>query len=135
MKIEELIQKAQEALNKPENSIFIERGVSISASYNGQIAALGVTIALTGLLPALAMYYQSSGEDTKCDKKKILDIIAGMLKYESGKQLFEEALKRLGKDLQRLKKDVIACSIALKQVVRTYKLEKEEDEESGLAVL
>lgn len=128
MKTEELIRKAQEALNKSENSIFIEKGVSIPASYNGQIAALGVAIALCGLLPALAMYYQASGEDTKCDKKKILDNIAGMLGYESGKQLFEEALKNKGKDLQRLKKDVIACSVALKQVVRTYELIKEKDE-------
>lgn len=127
MKNEKWIKKAYGALNKEENSIFIEKGISIPASYNGQIAALGVTIALNGLLPALAIYYQTPGKTTKCDKRKILELIASMLdqpqKFESAKELLSFAITpEKGEYLKGLQRDMIACSVALKQVVRTYEL-------------
>lgn len=131
MKNNEWIKKAHQALNKPENSIFIERGVSIPASYNGQIAALGVTIALVGLLPALAIYYQAPGKTTKCDKRKILALIASMMpqQFSSAEELFRFAINpdNAG-SLKCLQQNIITSSIALKQVVRTYELIDDEDE-------
>lgn len=127
MKKEELIRKAQEALTNPLNSIFI-RDNAIPAYYSSQMAAFGVTIAMSGLLPALAMYYQSVNDNAKCNRKKILELIASMLRYPSVRDLFADALKDKPEYPHNLKHDIIACSVALKQVIRTYELIDEEDE-------
>jgi len=99
---------------------------SIKDSYNGQTAALGVTIAMTGLLPALAIYQKQTDD---CDKMQILNAIAlmmnvGMEAEKPGEDLFRYMLNCSEEQLKKYKKEIIDCAIALKQVIRTYKLVK-----------
>jgi hypothetical protein len=123
---EELMQKADDALNNESvKSIFKnkEKGEIID-SYNGQTAALGVTIAMSGLRPALAIYQKDTGE---CNRLLILNVIAimmgkGLGKKNPGEALWKEVLKCTPNELKVYKQDVIDYSIALKQVIRTYKL-------------
>lgn len=114
-------------------SLFKKKGVNdeILESYNGQVAALGVSILMTGLKPTLAIYYQDApgvenGNSDKAYRKYVLEIIVKMLKayknyeYENAKELVRKALAM--DDDSKLKTDIINCSVALKQVVRTYNL-------------
>lgn len=131
-KNETYIQIAQKAL-EANTSIWYTPNESILDAYNGQIAALGVSIALSGLRPALAIYYQEkekAGTRRKANRRVILDLIAHMLTHYPGSTyqfsnstpLFRHAITCNDAELKRLESEIIACSIALKQVVRTYKL-------------
>lgn len=90
----------------------------IYRSYNGYVAALGVSVLMTGLIPTLAIYYQDN--DGVC-RKNVLEVIAEMVGENSARQLMETAL-RSSQRRKELQKKVVESSIALKQVVRTYKL-------------
>lgn len=126
----ELIQLADTVLRK--SSMY--KDGQIPETYNGKTAALSVSVAMSGLLPTLAMYFQDY------DKKKpdnpwrrtILDVVAKMIdkpgngpKFEGAEELLRHAVQNPD-DLAYLKKEVIDCAIALKQVIRTYKLVKNE---------
>lgn len=131
-----LIQYANEALLGPD-SILNMSTMSIPESYNGQIAALGVSVAMSGILSTLAIYSKTSGKK-KTETQKILDIIKVMINKDLSSEscpatvsrlqkcetsLFEYAVKLNDKQLlDILKKEVEDCSVALKQVVRTYNL-------------
>ncbi|MDR1631455.1 MAG: hypothetical protein LBR97_00965, partial [Dysgonamonadaceae bacterium] len=91
------------------------------------VSAFGVTVALSGLRPALAMYYNESG-DVKT--RPILDVIAKIIvadkKYtvlpeDTAKGLVKHALNA-DTDIDKLKPSVLEAAIALKQVIRTYEL-------------
>lgn len=130
----ELMQYAESALKQGVGTILNRSKFEIQDSYNGQIAAFGVTIAMSGLLPALAIYYQKSSEKCAVDKKNILEVIGKMIEMDQGfnkilnlrinsaETLLREAIRLNPNDLKVLQKEVIDCAIALKQVVRTYKL-------------
>ena len=114
----------------------------INESYNGQTAALGVTIAMSGLLPALAIYYkETSNKDSNCNRKQILNAVAMMIKDpKTGKYMFTEenqpcqALFKFAVDPEQrnelpwLQREVIDCSIALKHVIRTFKQKRNNDD-------
>ena len=103
---------------------------SIADTYDGKTAALSVSVAMSDLLPTLANYYQDFDEkhpDAPC-KRKVLDVVATMIdipngngKFDDAEALLRHAIDHSG-DLPYLKKEVIDCAIALKQVVRTYNL-------------
>lgn len=113
---------------------------TINESYNGSVAALGVSIAMGELLPALAIYYQdkpNSNAKPKANRHSVLDVIARIMSkdnyhdFSEGEEnpkypdnLFRYAINHSNDS--RLKQEVIECSIALKHVVRTYKLVKNE---------
>ena len=106
----------------------------IKESYNGAIAALGVSIAMTGFRPSLAIYYH------KEEKKNILNIVLKILldhrntyysfhddKMNNGENVKLEIFLRYAfscpeEKLKPLQKEFLDCCIALKQVVRTYNL-------------
>lgn len=90
----------------------------ISKSYNGYVAALGVSVLMIGLVPTLSIYYQD--EEDVC-RRNVLEVIANMIGLGSAHQLLEHALDSTT-DLRELQRKVIDSSVALKQVVRTYKL-------------
>lgn len=138
----ELIMCAEKVLKASRGEIYSlfeneGSGNRILESYNGQVSALGVSILMIGLKPALAIYYQDA-PDNKVPKqntayrKFVLEIIVQMLKdenkctYNSAEELVREALKM--KDDSGLKRDIIDCSVALKQVIRTYKFAKSNEE-------
>lgn len=96
----------------------------INPSYNGQIAALGVMIAMIGLKPALCIYYQDN-ERANVPKKNIISALAEMItrdRYEmsfaSADDLYNHVIRE--SDTANIKKEILECLIALKQVVRTY---------------
>lgn len=124
-----LIAIANNALNNTNGVLFKRNSTTdIDSAYNGQIASLGVSIAMSGLRPALAIYYQDSSA-TKVNRRAVLTVIADMLHRDNyancqitdATSLFQYAL-RDDIDLNDLKRVVVECSIALKQVVRTYNL-------------
>lgn len=138
-----LIKYANEALTEQEaNNNFgvskILNGSDIEEAYNGSIASLGVSIAMSELRPALAIYYQdkpNSATRPKANRRSVLDAIARIISKDASerklskwdfsdngdfaKNLFDYAIKN---DDKELKQEVIDCSIALKQIVRTYNL-------------
>ncbi|MDR3062224.1 MAG: hypothetical protein LBU57_08955 [Dysgonamonadaceae bacterium] len=120
----ELLKKAEEALRKTEY-VDILNNETIKDSYKGQTAALGVTIAMSGLRPALAIYQKKTDE---CDKLQILNAIAVMMginQIDAGKKLFSDVMKCDDvNQLNNYKRNIIDCSIALKQIIQTYKLVK-----------
>lgn len=109
---------------------------TIHESYNGQISALGVSILMIGLKPTIAVYYQDAPknpakEKTEAFRKCLLEVIARMLKFyknDANKNVNyanAESLTRyvLGQADDSLKSDILNCSVALKQIIRTYKLD------------
>ncbi len=126
-----LIAIADKALYEENN---ILRDGCIKDGYNGQTAALGVTIAMSGLLPALAIYIQEGSESRGVDRKNILDVIGKMIHEDEDFSIMKEicdartlwttaiAAKKEESEFKQLQKEVIDCSIALKQVIRTYNL-------------
>lgn len=120
-----------------ESGIRTVGSTAINDSFNGQTAAFGVTIAMSGLIPALAIYYQQASETREIDRRQILDAIGRMIAKDQfrisqkaednihdAKSLIRIAIKySTDKDkVKSLKREVIDCAIALKQVIRTYNL-------------
>lgn len=134
----ELIFIADQALRKCPKS-FLKNGV-ISDSYNGQISALGVAIAMSGLLPALAIFYAEGSDTRAVDRRLILHVVSDMIARD--KQAKDDGITGItGADsllrfaivnednsvlFKTLQKRIVECSVALKQVVRTYNLVKNE---------
>ena len=138
-----LIKLADEALREQvanENCGVskILNGSNIEDAYNGSIASLSVSIALSELRPELAIYYQdkpNSSAKPKANRRSVLDVIARTITKDAqsrnisrwdfsvnnnfAKNLFKYAIGNEDKDL---KQEVIDCAIALKQIVRTYNL-------------
>lgn len=121
---------AEKVLN--DGNITIVKEGNIKDSYNGQIAALGVSIAMSGFCATLATYYKSSNNDTRAvDRKPILEIIARMIQEDkpiefpqirNAESLMAAAIKANEKVRKKLQKEFVECTVALKQVVRTYNL-------------
>lgn len=138
----QLIRLADEALR--EQIANSEQGVSrilnennsdIDEAYNGSIASLSVSIAMSELRPSLAIYYQdkpNSASRPKANRRSVLDVIARIITKDTAKPnwdfsqngKFAENFFRyaLYTEDAALKQEVIECAIALKQVVRTYNL-------------
>ena len=100
-------------------------GVIVSDSYNGQIAAFSVSVSLSGLKPAMALYYSGKGS-SDVDKKKIIELLAAMYSKEKGfvknaDAFFQEVIKSNDKEMAELKKQILEYGIALKLAVRTFK--------------
>lgn len=106
----ELMRKADKVLRQGDT---ILKDGSIDSSYNGQVSALGVSILMIGLTPTIAVYYQ----DAK--RKMLLEVIAKMLDKGTAEKLTREIVQD---PEDRLKTRILNCSVALKQVIRTYEL-------------
>lgn len=130
-RIEKLIPIADEAI---KNSGIVNDG-KVNESYDGKIAGFGVSVAISGLKPTLAMYFP---EDKKAiNTRLILEAIAKIIvednEYKSltettAKGLLEDALGIISeKQKKELKKYVLEAAIALKLVVRTYEQVKKEE--------
>lgn len=116
-------------LKQNRNGFFIED------SYNGQTSGFGVTVAMNGLLPALVIYYQQASESREINRKNILEAIARMIHQDeefSGHAQISNADSLLAAAIasptsKSLRKEVLDCVVALKQIIRTYKLEGHEE--------
>lgn len=138
-RMNKLIRWADEALqdqvaNNDAGVSKVMNDGNILDAYNGSVSALGVSIAMGELRPALAIYYQEKSERSarpKANRRSVLDVIARMITKDTDCQLDFSAQGLYAKNLFRraieqndpnLKQEIIDCSIALKQVVRTYNL-------------
>lgn len=132
-----LMEYAEAVLQSKDCPLYKEAGV-IHESYNGQVSALGVSTLMIGLKATLAVYFQD--EPSKEDKTKIfkikayrrclLEVIVKMLNCKNGTTYADaEEFVRVvmpnnnTHQEEQWKSDVVNCSVALKQVIRTYKLE------------
>lgn len=122
----ELIKLADEKL-RSSNML---KGGNIAETYDGKTSALSVSVAMSDLLPTLAIYFQDFDKehpDAPC-RRNVLNVVATMItiphqniKFPDAESLLRHAIEQPN-DLKFLKKEVIDCSIALKQIVRTYNL-------------
>ena len=137
----QLIKIADEALREQVTNsaqgvsrILNENNCDIEEAYNGSIASLGVSIAMSELRPSLAIYYQdkpNSATHPKSNRRSVLDVIARIITKDTenswdfsqeGKYAENFFRYALTTENSNLKREVIECAIALKQVVRTYNL-------------
>ncbi len=110
---------------------------TIYESYNGQASALGVSTLMIGLKATLAIYYSDAPNKSpkvidnknyydKAYRKLLLDVIVKMLNKKNTTLYstydFVHTVM-LASDENQWKTDLIDCSVALKHVIRTYKLE------------
>lgn len=112
------------------SSSIYKDGVIISDSYNGQIAAFSVSVALSGLKTAVALYYSGKGS-SDVDKKEIIKLLAAMYSKEKNAPTNADAFFQLvigarDNELAELQKKIIEYSIALKLAVRTFKFRSHE---------
>lgn len=122
----ELMTIAEKVLQSENCPLYKAPGV-IYESYNGQVSALGVSVLMIGLKATLAVYYSDRGNENKAYRKRLLDVIVKMInrKYNTGYANTEAFVREvMSNDDEELKTRVINCSVALKQVIRTYKMEK-----------
>ena len=101
---------------------------TISESFNGQIAAFSVSVALSGLKPTMAIY-NSDSSNAEVDKKKIIKLLACMIDMDKdieveGADLYNKVINSDGAVENSLKKAIIEYAIALKLAIRTFKLSK-----------
>ena len=113
-----------------DTSSICNNGVIVSDSYNGQIAAFSVSVALSGLKPAVALYYSGKGS-SDVDKKEIIKLLAAMYSKEMKAQtnadnFFQLVISANGNNLAVLQKKIIEYGIALKLAVRTFKFRSHE---------
>ena len=104
------------------------KGGKIDESYNGQIAAFSVSIALSGLKPTLAIYH-SDKSASKVNKNAIVELLAYMYGKENGKKMNDDEFYKMvcqaeGQKEETLKNTIIEYGIALKLTVRTFELVK-----------
>ena len=102
----------------------------VSDSYNGQIAAFSVSVALSGLKPAMALYFSGKGS-SDVDKKEIIKLLAAMCSKENNSKtdadaFFNQVITTDGNALADLQKKIIEYGIALKLAVRTFKFKSHE---------
>lgn len=120
---------AENVLNTPNCQLFKSED-TIYESYNGQVASLGVSILTIGLKPTISVFYQDAPnheeQNNEAYRKYILEVIAKMLTLYRTNYNFNDAKELCRVIIQdandSMKTDVINCSIALKEVIRTYKL-------------
>lgn len=132
-----LMVHAEKVLQDNNCPLYKEAGI-IHESYNGQVSALGVSTLMIGLKATIAVYYQD--EPLKDDRNKVfkkkayrrclLEVIVKMLNLKN-KTTYTDAKEFVGKVMENIdisqeeqwKSDVVNCSVALKQVIRTYELD------------
>ena len=110
---------------------------TIYESYNGQASALGVSTLMIGLKATLAIYYSDAPNKShkviddknyydRAYRKLLLDVIIKMLNKKNSTNHSTDNFVRTvmqSSNEELWKKDLIDCSVALKHVIRTYKLE------------
>ena len=112
------------------SSSICNNGVIDSDSYNGQIAAFSVSVALSGLKPAMALYYSGKGS-SDVDKKEIIKLLAAMYSKEvrspiNTDDFYQLVIRATGNQLAELQQKIIEYGIALKLTIRTFKFNSHE---------
>ncbi len=119
-----LVKMADEVIR---SSSICKNGIIESESFNGQIAAFSVAVAMSGLKPAMAIYYDRDN-NSSIDKSMIIDLLANMYSKENSflnkDDFFKEVIYAEGEKEQSLRNTIIEYAIALKLAIRTFKFKK-----------
>lgn len=125
----QLMQLANDKLKESRLLKKDSEGNYIEDAYNGQTAGFSVTIAMNGLLPALVIYYQQASESRESNRRDILEVIGQMIgadkafnrpDIKNADSLLKAAIA--APTDKALKQEVTDCAIALKQIIRTFRL-------------
>ena len=116
----ELMGYAEECLQDSACPLYKDwkKGI-INESYNGQVSALGVSVLMIGLKATLAVYYQDE------NRRRLLEVIVQMMNKKKGttySNAYAFVHEAIQSNEEQWKSLVVDCSVALKQVIRTYKL-------------
>ena len=126
---DQLIQYANQAIQ----DVFVQKG-EVDGAYDGQIAAFSVSIAMSGLKTAMAIYMKSKG--TGVDKKNIIKAIGIIYdKDNHSNGTTDEVLWNSVKDadenvIKSLQEMFLQYAIALKLTFRTFKYKENEKKSS-----
>lgn len=96
----------------------------VPSEYNGYISSFGAVMVQSGLYPTILAYYV----DTK--KKKVAELIFEIYLHANKLTIsskFDEYSKQKINDKQ-FRNEIVQSLIALKLVIRTFKIDKNEDE-------
>ena len=121
-----LIEYADEAVR----STLLQNGL-VDGTYDGQISAFSVAVALSGLKTAMAIYMKSESGST-ADRKKVIRMLAKMKDADEGttgttEQILWDQVRNADEQaLKELKKAILEYAIALKLTFRTFKYRKNE---------
>ena len=123
----DLVVWANEAIIQTQE---VYDGEMVSESYNGQIAAFSVAVAISGLKPAMAIYYNESDKSI-INKRYIIELLAKMYgkddqnnEQPTGKELFKKVINTNLEQEPDLHRKIIEYAIALKLAIRTFKFKK-----------
>lgn len=121
-----LVQRAFELMNDKRSKYrqgIVDNNGFVDKAYASQISAFSVSVAMIGLKPTLAMYYDKGG--SAVNTHNIVGLIAELLTKDgyadfSGKaeSFFKHAMSEEDDDTLRMK--VIDNAVALKVVIRTF---------------
>jgi len=102
----------------------------ISSAYSGYIASFGASIVQSGLKPTLAFFENENNEEKTKESRVVLNrhILKVLDKNHEDDSLLRYVITYKG-NKELLKQNIIDISIALKLAIRTFKLEKGEDDE------
>ena len=121
-----LIGFADEAVR----STLLENGL-VDGSYDGQISAFSVAVALSGIKTAMAIYMKSES-GSSADRKKVIQMLAKMKDADEGttgtteQVLWNQVRNADEQSLKELKRVILEYAIALKLTFRTFKYRKNE---------
>ena len=120
-----LVKMADEVIR---SSSICKNGIIESESFNGQIAAFPVAVAMSGLKTAMALYYSDTAK-SKINKKVIISLLAKMYSKDKGVNIsrddfFKKVIETEAREEPALRKNIIEYSIALKLAIRTFKFKE-----------
>lgn len=123
-RINKLISIALEAAEK-----HLEKDGKIEKEYNGYISSFGAAVIQSGLKAAVAFNESESSGSAK-DRKKLMKAILHILKKGQMNDGDNDKLMNyvLENDNPATKSDIMDAAAALKLAIRTFKLEKNEED-------
>ncbi|RYU93042.1 hypothetical protein [Emticicia agri] len=120
--INQLLIPANEAL---KNAHIVANGIVEKGVIEGHIAGFGAMVINIDLLPTVAVYMEDE------NRRKVIDAIARTLNSSDNRdKLFEKIMDAEGQTVSAkrlLKEKVMNASVALKMMIRTYKINKNNE--------
>ena len=126
--IDKFLTKADEALKK--DSIKIVENNKILSTFVGYVAMFGTAVIQNGLLPALSFFNAKS--ESGVERYKIIQALSWMLTGDEDEKSLLTTCIELQHDKDKFvkkTKEIVSASIALKMMMRTYKIVKNENTE------
>lgn len=105
----QLIKLADEVL--VSSGIKQQNSNDIKDSYNGQTAAFGIAVLMSGLVPALVIYYQDANENREINRRTILTAVGQMIGRDpkATAMIADRPMNQTIRDADTLLKAAIQC--------------------------